>query len=296
MLLADVKQHFSFPEDKEEIFKDWVMKKMAISFQTFKKNLNKDYIKKGRVPDFEKHFKKQRPFWDAFVQYKLSENASKKKHFHHLGQGGYSTVIPKWQKMEDDLTARGIVPVTFDWPQRAKHFFYAHGGSLNSEDGSLITSDAIREAANRLDEALKAVSEGSFKPDREKDELTYALGTPKHTGCVRGMGVVPWKHGFSADIETYRSRSRKKAEQEDKMRDLEQRIASIEGAMAGSSQAYQQKARSAANLESSPGSQRLSSVASTEHPTGGQPTVVADESEHYPVDDITVRTPCELLN
>ena len=32
MLWADVKQHFSFPEDKEEIFKDWVMKKMAISF------------------------------------------------------------------------------------------------------------------------------------------------------------------------------------------------------------------------------------------------------------------------
>ena len=104
---------------------------------------------------------------------------------------------------------------------RAKYFFYAHGGSLNTEDGSLITSDTIREAANRLDEALKAVSEGSFKPDREKDELTYALGTPEHTGRVRGMGVVPWKHGFSADIETYRSRSRKKAEQEDKMRALE---------------------------------------------------------------------------
>ena len=55
--------------------------------------MNKDYIKKGRVPDFEKHFKKQRPIWDAFVQYKLSEtsekrtaqakeNVSKKKHFH----------------------------------------------------------------------------------------------------------------------------------------------------------------------------------------------------------------------
>ena len=27
MLWEDVKQHFSFPEDKEEIFKDWVMKK-----------------------------------------------------------------------------------------------------------------------------------------------------------------------------------------------------------------------------------------------------------------------------
>ena len=79
------------------------------------------------------------------------------------------------------------------------------------------------------------------------------------------------------------------------MRVLEQRIASIEGVMAGSSQAHQQEARSAANLESSPGSQCRSSVASTEHPAGSQPIVVTDESEHYPVDDITVRTPYELL-
>ena len=38
MLWADVKRHFSFPEDKEQLFKDWIMKKMAIAFQTFKKN------------------------------------------------------------------------------------------------------------------------------------------------------------------------------------------------------------------------------------------------------------------
>ena len=46
------------------------------------------------------------------------------------------------------------------------------------EDGSFVTSDAIREAANKLDDALEAVSEGSFKLDREKDELMFALGTP----------------------------------------------------------------------------------------------------------------------
>ena len=63
------------------------------------------------------------------------------------------------------------------------------------EDGSFVTSDAIREAADRLDVALKAVSEGSFKSDREKDELTYALGTPEHTGRVRGMEAwFQWRH------------------------------------------------------------------------------------------------------
>jgi len=131
------------------------------------------------------------------------ENARKKKHSHHLGQGGYASAIPKWQKMEDDLMARGIISVTFNWLLRAKHYFYAHGVSLNMEDGSFVTSDARREAADRLEVALKAVSEGSLKSDREKDELTYALGTPEHTGHVRGMGVVPWKHGFSGNIETY---------------------------------------------------------------------------------------------
>jgi hypothetical protein len=97
MLRVDVKQHFNFQVEHEQLFKDWVMKKIAIAFQTFKKNLNKDYVKKGLTPDFEKDFKKQRPYWDAFVQYKsyedseqrtakARENASKKIHFHHLGQ------------------------------------------------------------------------------------------------------------------------------------------------------------------------------------------------------------------
>ena len=141
--------------------------------------MNKDYVKKGLTPDFEKDFKNERPYWDAFVQYKSSEdseqrttqakeNVSKKKHFHHLGQGGYKAAIPKWQKMEEGLIARGIILATLNWLLRAKYYFYAHGGTLNMEDGSFVTSDVIREAADRLDVALKAVSEGSLKSDREK--------------------------------------------------------------------------------------------------------------------------------
>ena len=133
----------------------------------------------------------------------------------------------------------------------------------------------------------------SFKSDKEKDELTYALGTLEHIGCVRGMGVVPWKHGFSGDIETYRSRHRRKAEVEEKVRALEERVASIEGALNATSQQQPPEARSTAQLETSPvGSQRRSSVTSTEHPAADREETVA---EHYPVDDIAVRTPCQLL-
>ena len=52
------------------------------------------------------------------------------------------------------------------------------------EDGSFVTSYAIREAAKKLYQVLKAVSEDSFKPNREKDELTYALEALEHTGRV----------------------------------------------------------------------------------------------------------------
>ena len=76
------------------------------------------------------------------------------------------------------------------------------------------------------------------------------------------MGIVPWKHGFSADLDTYRSRAKNKAENKEKMRALEEWVAAVEGALAASQQ--QQDARSVAHLDSSPGSQRRSSVTSTE--------------------------------
>ena len=88
------------------------------------------------------------------------------------------------------------------------------------------------------------------------------------------MGVVPWKHGFSGNIETYRSRQRKKTEVAEKVRALEERVASIEGAIA-TSQQHPTEARLTAQLETSPvGSQRRSSVASMEHlATDGEETV-----------------------
>ena len=46
--------------------------------------------------------------------------------------------------------ARGIVPATMDWPLRAKNFFYAHGGTLNREDGPFITANSLIVEFTRL--------------------------------------------------------------------------------------------------------------------------------------------------
>jgi hypothetical protein len=47
ILWREVKLHFNFPEDKEKVLKDWVMMKMAIAFQTFKKKLKQRLRQKG---------------------------------------------------------------------------------------------------------------------------------------------------------------------------------------------------------------------------------------------------------
>jgi hypothetical protein len=66
----------------------------AIAFQSYKKRLNKDYIKKRLAPDFtKKELSKLRDHWDSFVQYKQSQeaakmietNASKRKNIISLG-------------------------------------------------------------------------------------------------------------------------------------------------------------------------------------------------------------------
>ena len=137
-------------------------------------------------------------------------------------------MMPKWEEMEASLLEWGIEPATANWPDRSKFWYYAHGGTLNPVDGSLVFSDQIREAVRRLTDAVEASSQGTFRPDREKDELSLTLQTPEHPGRTRGKGVIPWKMGFKEDIHTYRSRMRSKRDTEAKIADLEFRVSSYE--------------------------------------------------------------------
>jgi hypothetical protein len=53
-----------------------------------------------------------------------------------LGPGGYKKAIPKWDREEQELVARGIIPATLDWAERAKHYYFAL---------SLLFDEATRE-------------------------------------------------------------------------------------------------------------------------------------------------------
>jgi hypothetical protein len=46
---------------------------------------------------------------------------------------------------------------------------------------------------------------GFFVPDKEKDMLTAAIGTPEHRGRVRGISsTLPWSKAFREHRSSYK--------------------------------------------------------------------------------------------
>ena len=157
--------HFTLPEFEDPAdtaklrakVKRWTLSKMAELFRVWKKRLWQDYQKKKTAPVFEGYLAKQADHWNAFKEYKESEdakelskknkdNADKKMYHHKLGPGGYKTAMPKWDKKEQELLAKGIQPEPLreEWELRARNWFLAHGSSYDETTGDLICSDGIR--------------------------------------------------------------------------------------------------------------------------------------------------------
>jgi len=210
---------------------------MAEQLKNWKKRLNEQFVEKDETPEFTGQYAKIKDHWPAFVAYKKSEkaknrsqtnklNAAKKQYHHVTGSGGYKVARPTWDKAENDLLAKGIQPATLNWPERARTWFFGHGGTLDPETGKCVyTKEQLETPITKIQEAIKDVQEGRFHPDREKDVLSRALGNPEHPGRTRGTaGSVPWVHGFP-DSTGYRSRGRKKKEEADRMQNVEQRLA-----------------------------------------------------------------------
>ena len=82
--------------------------------------------------------------------------------------------------MEEDLIAKGIIPAVYDWQDRSKNWYYAHGGRLNPEDGTLEFPPTLHEKALEILNKIEDVKAGILKVHREIDELTLALGNPEH--------------------------------------------------------------------------------------------------------------------
>ena len=85
-----------------------------------------------------------------------------------MGSGGYATSIPKWQKIEAYLIAKGVVPKSAPWPERTKRWFLGHGGGLDLVTGKLVHGTKLERATERLIQILKARDSGLFRPTERK--------------------------------------------------------------------------------------------------------------------------------
>ena len=111
-----------------------------------------DFIKKDKTPDFTGAYEKIKPAWAEFVKYKKSEdalvrsetnkkNAAKKIYHHTMGQAGYKGSLPKWEKIENDLIAKDIIPETFYWDSRTRNWFFGHGVCWTQKGSASIIED-----------------------------------------------------------------------------------------------------------------------------------------------------------
>ena len=89
-------------------------------------------------------------------------------------------------------------------------------GELDPKTGKVSKKACLDGAEDKLLVAIEEARSGVFQPNIENDELTRALGNPEHPGRTRGKGIVPWYEGFSEWNANYRSRARRKMEEEKK--------------------------------------------------------------------------------
>jgi hypothetical protein len=90
---------------------------------------------------------------------------------------------------EATLREKGIELEIEQWPGRSRNWALAHGAVYDKRIGKLVQKKKqIAEPLGELVKTIAEVLEGTFKPDRENDELTKALGNKEHTGQTWGMG------------------------------------------------------------------------------------------------------------
>jgi hypothetical protein len=123
---------------------------------------------------------------------------------------------------------------------------------------------------------------GLFHSDRENDLLNAALDNPEHIGHIRGIGSqMPWKHGFLKDSTSYKKCDRYKKTLEEK---IEEKVNMLfENRFMTFIQNLSQQEGSPPLHLLAPQAANLSSMGS-----------MTGLGTWYPMDDITVDTPCRL--
>jgi len=295
-----LREKFRFPEGTENLSKRRALLLMGNSFKNFRCELNK-LVKKGEEPDWT-IYPNQRDFWPEFVEYKTStdakslsqkntENARKNLDHHRTGSRGYARKIPDWERQADELEKAGVTLQTDSWEPRAVRYLLGHGASYNPDGTLSFRTQSAEEVSHRIEQAAQEVSQGVFKPDRENDTLTRALGTKEHGGRTRGTGIIPWRIAFEDDT-SYKSRSRRKAAQDDLVNHMMERVR--QECEASNAKLREELEQRYSQRQIDDGAQVLGSPALNRSSCGSTGVPEQDARLIWPVDEIDGPKNCKL--
>jgi hypothetical protein len=101
--------------------------------------------------------------------------------------------------MEEDLLSQGTIPAVVDWTERVKNWYYAHRGTINSEDGTLDYPPSLREVALEILKIIEDVRSGKVKVDRE---MMSSLWRSSILNTHDVAGALGWYRGNLPSGET----------------------------------------------------------------------------------------------
>nr|AAX96367.1 transposon protein, putative, CACTA, En/Spm sub-class [Oryza sativa Japonica Group]ABA91927.1 transposon protein, putative, CACTA, En/Spm sub-class [Oryza sativa Japonica Group] len=224
VLWKELKKIFQFPEGSEAAVRNCALQTMAKSWRGWKITLNKKFVKTGRTP-FSTYANITPNQWDDFLtlkkspeeikrSQKYSELAKKNKFPHRLGSAGYAPKVEQWTKEEEEMRKKGQPVPMEEWTQRSRNWVRARTPKITDEGKVSFENPELQSVADKIENLSSSQKKGYFKPKREKDVLSTALGTPKHGGRVRGvLSKISWKEGFKNDPH------KKREAYKDKLRD-----------------------------------------------------------------------------
>ena len=97
------------------------------------------------------------------------------------------------------LRSRGISSAVLDWPDRSKNWFYAYGGRLNPEDGTLIIPPTLREKAATIMQKLKMSKREELRLTERLMNSLWHSGTQNTQDDAEATGSC---HGSLLSSET----------------------------------------------------------------------------------------------
>ncbi|KAH1266095.1 hypothetical protein GmHk_01G001667 [Glycine max] len=113
---------------------------------------------------------------------------------HVLSRGGYDyleqkLLAEKTKKKLEEATQSGSVDGVIDPPSPVRHHV-KWKMARTKKTGEMMTTEAAKEIAAKIDSLKEEVTHGSFVPHGRQDVLTTAIGRPEHPGCVHDVGAA----------------------------------------------------------------------------------------------------------